>query len=668
MQEQCYKGGGVNSSKIFLFLILFSFNSLYVKAQCLKRPNITTFSNAEQEELKTLIMDYLKIGFDPSQVGTEQYPIVNHHAEHAGFVHGQQPPLSERFVTWHRYYIQELEHYLLSKGKTKYIPLPSWSPQQCIPNAFWGASAILSPPATFPALQNQCPSSSNVNQWLGPNKCANFSNFGVFARSLETGYHNGVHGSIGGVMGFVAPASGSAIFWLWHAWVDDIANCYQKECLNLTHDLYIRDEEVDDGTEPSNVIQFWNSPDIWVRNNNDGFGTQVTEPINESAGKKAYVYVKVWNKGQIANPNNAGTITAYWAKASTALGWQIPWNGTTGLNGCQYKLGDIIGTQPIRSINENFLDETHTPAIVRKDFTIYEFEWAVPDPDKLDQCFPNSEGWEKQHFCILARMDDGIPKNETSNLSDNVIKNNNIAMRNITLIGDGKLFAPPPKDKFCVFVGNPTSSTITGVDFELLFNKNRELGTLLDHAQVNLSFKDGLEIKNTNVTTGLNYNFKDNNFNVTQNIVTLKGFTFLPYTVKKACIQVIATDFNNEKYDFDLVQKNSNKVVGGEKFVVNLKQAPLLPSIKSINSIQNSANVLIVYPNPSSDIINIDYPSDNNKHIVSITDPIGRVLKYEDNITGRFSISVKTLPKGIYFVNIVNEVTQAKYEGKFIVE
>lgn len=62
-------------------------------------------------------------------------------------------------------------------------------------------------------------------------------------------------------------------------------------------DLYIRDNEEDLGIEP-NVYPFTNnSPDIWVRNQNDGNVTH-QNPILKTAGNiENYIYVKIRNKG-----------------------------------------------------------------------------------------------------------------------------------------------------------------------------------------------------------------------------------------------------------------------------------------------------------------------------------------------------------------------------------
>src|SRR5262249_52865526 len=58
-------------------------------------------------------------------------------------------------------------------------------------------------------------------------------------------------------------------------------------------DLYIRDDPADPGTEPFTGPVFWESPDLWVRNADDG-GTTHQEP---EFGQDNYFYARVTNRG-----------------------------------------------------------------------------------------------------------------------------------------------------------------------------------------------------------------------------------------------------------------------------------------------------------------------------------------------------------------------------------
>lgn len=65
-------------------------------------------------------------------------------------------------------------------------------------------------------------------------------------------------------------------------------------------DLYIRDNETDDGTESNTHTEYyWDSPDIYVRRINDGFDVQEQDEIPATA-EDVYIYVRVTNRGQTA--------------------------------------------------------------------------------------------------------------------------------------------------------------------------------------------------------------------------------------------------------------------------------------------------------------------------------------------------------------------------------
>lgn len=96
-------------------------------------------------------------------------------------------------------------------------------------------------------------------------------------------------------------------------------------------DLYIRDNDVDTGTQPSD-LPHWTSPDIWVRNNappadpNDSSDPNYGEnpdsghqnPINDLPN---YLYVHIWNRGSQTAPANAFTVDAYHCNPGTGMLW-----------------------------------------------------------------------------------------------------------------------------------------------------------------------------------------------------------------------------------------------------------------------------------------------------------------------------------------------------------
>ncbi|MBW6537843.1 MAG: S8 family serine peptidase, partial [Mariniphaga sp.] len=133
-------------------------------------------------------------------------------------------------------------------------------------------------------------------------------------------------------------------------------NCYRmvktaNDMLVSGVDLYIRDLEDDFGIEPNEAeagTPMWISPDIWIRNQNDGTVNQIHENPEYSATNPVYVYLRVTNKGEETSTGNE-KLHLYWAKAGTDLVWKDYWDGSVSVNGIP--MGGILGDQNVPIIN-----------------------------------------------------------------------------------------------------------------------------------------------------------------------------------------------------------------------------------------------------------------------------------------------------------------------------
>lgn len=195
---------------------------------------------------------------------------------------------------------------------------------------------------------------------------------------------------------------------------------------NGAADLYIKDWTDDIGNEVNNETNmsvgpiFWQSPDIWIRQVNDGYTNQTSQPIEYAPSSNNYVYVRVINKGCSAQ---SGTLRVYWAKASTGLSWPTMWNSfSTTYVGCAATLyGDQITSSSGISIN--------IPAGSEQ---VFEIPWQPQNPNDYS-CF----GADQHHFCLLARIETassypyGMTYPEGNDVWMNTFQNNNIAWRNI---------------------------------------------------------------------------------------------------------------------------------------------------------------------------------------------------------------------------------------------
>lgn len=220
----------------------------------------------------------------------------------------------------------------------------------------------------------------------------------------------------------------------------------------FTADLWSQNTSVDIGDEPDAAsAAMWLSDDIWVRCQDDGIVNQEHQnPEFRAGGAPNWVYVRVRNRGCAAAAS--GDALLYWAKASTALSWPAPWDGSVTSPAL---MGGQIGTSPSGNV-------------APRGFAILKFPWSPPDPADYA-----SFGADQSHFCLLSRIVTsasapfGMTIAEGSDLNANVRNNNNIAWKNITVVDD----LPGTGRQACVTVMGIEKDAIQA---RLIFREPRE--------------------------------------------------------------------------------------------------------------------------------------------------------------------------------------------------
>jgi hypothetical protein len=356
------------------------------------------------------------------------------------------------FMPYHRVYLEGMEDFLILNGHPEFVPLPYYDPDtptptefrlvdaDCMatnctinvgngnPNQYCDDDIDWTPNQSIPGYLNDL-----CDYEFSPTDPWEEDDDGL-SRQLEEPYHNEVHEAMGeNMFSFASPAS--PIFWNWHAYLDDMwkdweCNCTSNSSNNTADvDLYLKDNTElmlhtrDRGEEP-NIGDIWESGDIWVRNQNDGFTNDTNEEaeyINSTT--PVYVYVRVRNRGCSASAISEHQLSLHWSKGNgnSSSTWPSYWNGTI-TNGYGVVMGDEISTQTI-------------PVIGAQESKILEFEWFPPDPDNFNG--------NSSNFRLLARKEgstnDPMAVAEGSDVDDNVDDNNNIAGRGITIVNNAPL-------------------------------------------------------------------------------------------------------------------------------------------------------------------------------------------------------------------------------------
>jgi|GEM_PF-2203350 len=429
-----------------LALIIGVVGTFDLEAQ-FRRKDIYTFSGGsggERHRLRQLIIQYLTT--HPSN------PIQQHVNVIAPLPVGVHCKTGT-FATWHRQYLEGLEAWLMTQPDgPKFVPLPKWDPTTPVPDEFF--NGLISPgnAVVGGSISNQNPNNVgtyNFSRFLNSSTVCNYSAgsiqrfcmgggwftsygtaFDNFASDLEW-EHNPVHGAIGGIMN-AGNSPAAAIFWLWHAYVDDLYQNYLCNCTGNypAKDLYIKDNDADVGDEPNLTTGlYYQSPEIWVRQNQDvqvgGHYSLENDPNrHENAEYKTvgnnYVYVRVRNKGCLATVAQEVRLRVYWSKAQ-ASNWYWP-NDWTNTPPQTPKRGDEI-TNPSVAL--------WVPPLQPGESWVAEIPWHAPNPAD----YPN----DSYHFCLLARLvstSDPMAQTEGTDVNYNTRENNNVAWKNVTVRND----------------------------------------------------------------------------------------------------------------------------------------------------------------------------------------------------------------------------------------
>jgi C1A family cysteine protease len=213
-------------------------------------------------------------------------------------------------------------------------------------------------------------------------------------------------------------------------------------------EVYIRDNLGDTGNTPTGA-PYWLSPDLIVRNNDEGYYPDVWESQDVIRGQDNWIYVRVHNNG----PNLARAVEVHVYK-SNYLGTEFmyPWD---------YQ--NEISTSPVQL---NYIASSMGPAVVK-------FKWPAAE-------IP-AEDWK--HPCLLASVDttDDVDAGQwgicTGFSGMYVWENNNLAQRNIAIVGgkQGSII------EFRFSVGNVHSKPRKSSELAVFRNKTPEDATIKLH-------------------------------------------------------------------------------------------------------------------------------------------------------------------------------------------
>lgn len=334
--------------------------------------------------------------------------------------------------------------------------------------------------------------------------------------------------------------------------------------------LYMKDTPQDTGKEPNLTSDiFWDSPDVWTRNNLDGI-EQNENLYYSSTHTAGTVYVKIRNRGK-STYTGGQYVHIFCAQASLGLSTRA-WKGK--------ELNDVKSPSGIA------LMPAYIPGpIASGDSIVIPINFGIPYGWITDI---QSSSADRQHVCVLAQI---LPTSDMQLYSDkdpsyfDVIGDNKIAQRNTSIIPIGE----HSKNPVNVYVRNvyPTTHSYSIEIRERIDPNQNGAKSIFSLGVVNMQMTP--KVSNAWVNGGKKSIKTNNNLN--------NGVYSIQFTSEESRISGIklaGNDFdkiamtlklkNNMPlffgdYVFDLLQRDENdNIVGGETFVYHgaqLSDTPL---------------------------------------------------------------------------------------------
>jgi hypothetical protein len=346
------------------------------------------------------------------------------------------------------------------------------------------------------------------------------------------------------------------------------ATLLAQQIYSPTLDLFIKDDTADIGLQPNPATNVWDSPDIWVRNQQDNIQVHQT-PTSYNGTNPNFVYVKVRNKSCIQT-NGEEMVQLFQSTTSTFVNPDLPEMRRPNMPSYNTVTNRLIGTVAI-------------PAGLKSgQEAILQFEWRVPTPPFLPT--PGgieAQGIGRQNYNLLAKIvtpADPLAVAETPVAYNNIKNNNNIAGKSIVNIDYGNSLFNYNK----IAVGNPFDEAKT---YKLeLIKENTETGkAIYEEAEVSIKMDDvlynawqrgGKQEQNLEQTTDDKKQIVENNRVLIDNIqlnAREEGFVNLSFSFLTAEL----TDKTNYKYHIIQRDKASNQIIGGVTYQINKEPRPI---------------------------------------------------------------------------------------------
>lgn len=354
----------------------------------------------------------------------------------------------------------------------------------------------------------------------------------------------------------------------WGSYRGNPQNTGTEVCNNIL-DLMVRDGLTDVGDEPNNITPYmWTSPDIWIRNVNDGIYSPQNAEYSPSAPN--FAYVRVTNKSCVTTTGTE-QVTLYWAKAGISFDWPDTWDGNHYFPAPNntVRTGMPVGTMSI-------------PVLQPGQSTVISFPFMVPDPS----VYSGINAIEPWHYCMLARVEaTNDPSIETIDLYQNVKNNNNLGWVNFSIIDvvpDSTQSSNGSNNGAIVAVGNPFNEPHSF--FIEIVKEDLETGKdIYEEAEVSIKMNDvlynawergGKDAEKIEATLDERKKIVRGNHVILDNLL-FEAKEMGTLSLKFNFLTKELTD--KTKFVYHVIQKDAQNgnIIGGETYIIRKEPRPI---------------------------------------------------------------------------------------------
>lgn len=431
------------------------------------------------------------------------------------------------------------------------------------------------------------------------------------------------------------------------ATVENIMPAAATDPATDSFDLYIRDNVEDTGLEPNTTTEvFWESPDLWYRNEKDG-GLEHEMPYYDyEEHDRGYLYIRITNRGTkdfIWNKEKPQYLNIYYA-FSTAFPILEMFKGTYVHPFTKYINGRRIYSQPIQD------------TILANSSIIYRIVFPLDDLRTYQ-----SSSLHDYFFNYLAIISDspsnfGLDESETTFQTVDIIGKRKNAQR-----GEYNVYVDPRKvpddllDSIRATIPVPIDSIgdYDGMTFEVT-DIIPYAPTTTTHTQKNNSFS----LPSISTMQGDKI-IKPENENVYTIDLTTTISDVLTIQYKIPCTNNLA-----DKYKFRLIKRDetTGTIIGGTTFTLNMTEVKAQIAQRRAENTEkknnNTPHIESVYPSPAKDLITVKLsgPIEEEEAYIraqAITDSriwIDTPIRQEES---QLQVDISPLPAGATSIQLI---------------